>query len=431
MRTFPAGDDIMRHDIKCLDTARIITVIILALTVFLFPGTPCALDLDYGADLRQNALMMKWPSGMGSLLTSDAFGISETKSRVHSRLYSRGFTINGAFETSAGFNSLDASSSGAFGSEGGIFGKGAPLERWDLTADHISENTTTLRTRVERLDIRFNAGSVDVNIGRQPISLGTSHFVGVLDVVAPFAPGDMDATYKPGVDAVRIRKGVGMSGEAEVIAVSEDSARKGAVIGRYRTSLSGVDLEIVGGHFRQRGFGGFGWEGEVGTVAVWGEAALFERRTGAEKWRGGWSKAAFSGVAGIDLNLPYKFKFGKSVMFQDFGARDPEDLSDISNDAPFREGWVFLGSAAYSVITLHRELHPLVQGDLAGIVNLIDNSTLWQPRITISTGDETDLSFYGWFGSGKESRMDGEAVIARSEFGTLPGGAGFYARWFF
>ena len=408
-----------------------IPAIFIALTEFLFPETPRALDLDYGANLRQNALIMKWPSQMGDQIASNAFGISETKSRVHSRLYSRGFTINGAFETRAGFNSLDAGSADAFGSEGGIFGKGTPLEKWDLTANHITDKTTTLRTRIERLDIRFNVGSVDVNIGRQPVSIGTSHFVGVLDVVAPFAPGDMDATYKPGVDAVRVRKGIGMTGEAEFIAVGAKDASDGAVLGRYRTSLSGVDLEFVGGRFRQRGFGGFGWEGEIGKIAIWGEAALFERRTDVEKWRGGWSKAAFSGVAGIDLNLPYKFKFGESVMFQDFGARDPKDLSDIYNDVPFSEGWAFLGSAAYSVITLHRELHPLVQGDLAGIVNLIDSSTLWQPRITISTGDETDLSFYGWIGSGKKSRMDGETVLTRSEFGMLPDGAGFYARWFF
>ncbi|MFC1541653.1 hypothetical protein ACFL50_04290 [Candidatus Latescibacterota bacterium] len=410
---------------------RWITVGFIFFMVIISPEKSISIGFDYGADLRQNALIMKWPSQLGNLLTSDAFGISETKTRIHSRLYSGSITINGAFETSAGFNSTNTGLAGAFGSEGGIFGKGKPLENWDLTADHIKDKSTTLKTRIERLDIRFNTGSVDINIGRQPVSLGTSHFVGVLDVIAPFAPGDMDATYKPGVDAIRVRKGIGMTGEAEVIAVASNTINEGAILGRYRKSMSGVDFEFVGGRFRRRGFGGFGWEGEIGKVGIWGEMAMFERRQNVEKWRGGWSKAAFSCVAGIDLNLPYKFKFGESLMFQDFGVRDPKDLADIYNDAPFREGWAFLGSAAYTVLTLHRELHPLVQSDLAGIVNLIDNSTLWQPRITISTGDETDLSFYGWIGSGKKSRINGASVLTRSEFGMLPDGAGFYARWFF
>ncbi|MFC1489981.1 hypothetical protein ACFL6K_02100 [Candidatus Latescibacterota bacterium] len=417
----------MRYKTKCSGRLKVIPVILIMLTMLLFPENTRAAGFGYGADIRQNVLIMKWPQEMSTQLSSDAFGISETKSRLHSRFYSRGFTVNAAIETSAGFNSSD----GAFGSESGIFGKGSPLENWDMTVDHIKDKSTSLRSRIERLDIRFNVASVDINIGRQPISLGTSHFVGVLDVVAPFAPGDMDATYKPGVDAVRVRKGIGMTGEAELIAVAANKISDGAVLGRIRTSLSGVDFEFVGGRFRQRGFGGFGWEGEISEVGIWGEMALFERRKNAEKYRGGWSKAAFSGVAGIDINLPYKFKFGKSVMFQDFGARDSKDLNDIYNDAPFIEGWAFLGSAAYSIVTLHREIHPLIQGDLAGIVNLIDNSTLWQPRITVSTGDETDLSFYGWFGSGKKSHVDGDTVLARSEFGMLPGGAGFYARWFF
>ena len=150
-----------------------------------------------------------------------------------------------------------------------------------------------------------------------------------------------------------------------------------------------------------------------------------------EKIRGGWSKAAFSGVAGIDVNLPDDFKLGGSFMFQDFGVRDPEELIDIYKDAPFQEGWVFLGSAAYGVLTLHRELHPLVQSDLAGIINLIDNSTLWQPIITVNTGDNTDLAFYGWVGTGKKSRQQGTTSSVRSEFGGMPAGGGFYARWFF
>ncbi len=420
----------MRHISTNFYSVTIITTLCAVLTVVLAAEPSRALDFYYGADLRQNALVMKWPSGMSILSATESFGLSETKSRIYSRLNSRGFTINGAFETSAGFNSLDAASASRFGN-GGIFGKSETLEMWDLTADHIRELSTTLRTRIERVDVRFSVGSVDIKVGRQPVSLGTSHFVSVLDVVAPFAPGDMDATYKPGVDAVRIRKGIGMTGEAEFIAVGADNSDNSAMLGRLRTSLRGIDIEVIGGRFRQRGFGGIGWEGEIAEVAVWGETALFERRPDAEKKRGGWSEAAFSGVAGVDINLPYKFKFGESVMFQDFGVRDPEDLGDVYTDAPFAEGWAFLGSAAYNVVTLNRELHPLVQADLAGIVNLIDSSTLWQPRITVSTSDESDLSFYGWFGSGKKSRMDGNTTVTRSEFGMLPDGAGFYARWFF
>jgi len=406
----------------------ILSVSFLFFSLFWIPNTLTAQEVEYGADLRQNALIMRWPSGMNkTVFPSGSFGISETRARMWSRIYAGGIVVTGALESRAGFLSSNAGSL----NDGSLLGKSKPLEHWDLTFDHTEDPTTSLSTRIERLGIRWNAGMVDFNIGRQPVSLGTSHFIGVLDVLAPFAPGDLDATYKPGIDAVRVRRGIGMRGEAEFIAAGASEWHNGAILGRFRNSIHGIDFEFIGGRFRRRGFGGFGWEGEVKSAGIWGELAAFERRRNVEKWRGGWSKVAISGVAGIDINLPRDFKIGGSAMFQDFGVRDPTELSAVYDDAPFREDWVFLASAAYGVITIHRELHPLVQGDFAGIINLIDNSTLLQPKITISTGDNNDLSFYSWIGTGTKPGLKGENLMYRSEFGGMPGGGGFYARWFF
>jgi len=407
---------------------RILAIIFpIVFVIINLPKSSSAIEFNYGADIRQNALLMRWPSEMYEELSPRSFGISETRMRIRTSVYSGEIVFNGAFESRAGFTS---SSSGPL-TGGSLFGKSKPLELWDLTNHHIDEPLTSLSTRMERLDIRWSPGLYDIDIGRQPVSLGTSHFVGILDILAPFAPGDLDATYKPGIDALRIRRGFGATGEAEIIAVADKEWGDGAIIGRYRYSLKGVDFEFVGGRFRRRGFGGVGWEGEVKSMGIWGELALFERRKNVEKIRGGWSEAAFSGVAGIDVNLPDDFKLGGSFMFQDFGVRDPEELTDIYEDAPFKEGWIFLGSAAYGVFTLHRELHPLVQSDLAGIINLIDNSTLWQPKITINTGNNTDLAFYSWVGTGKKSRHKDNITLVLSEFGGMPAGGGFYARWFF
>ncbi len=389
--------------------------------------TSLSFEFNPGLDVRQNALMMHWPSEMYELLFPRTFGISETRIRISASINSGKIVLNGALESSAGFMSLNSNQL----NEGILFGKSKPLEHWDLTNYHIDETSSSLRTRIEQLNIKWSSGPYNIDIGRQPVSLGTSHFIGVLDVLAPFAPGDLDATYKPGIDAVRIRRGLGMTGEAEIIAVGAREWSDGAILGRYRSSFKSIALEFVGGRFRRRVFGGIGWEGEIKSTGIWGEMAFFERKENVEKFRGGWSEAAFSGVAGIDVNLPSKFKIGGSFMFQDFGVRDPRELIDIYEDAPFQEGWVFLGSSAYTVLSLHREMHPLVHCDLAGIINLIDNSTLCQPKITINTGDNTDLAFYGWVGTGRKPALKGITLSIRSEFGGMPDGGGFYARWFF
>jgi len=397
----------------------------------LLPHAAIARVFEYGANVRQTILLMRWPRDVGEPFPAGSFGISETRTRLYAGIIARGISADFALESRAGFMSPQSGMISLTEGGGSILGKGMPLERWDLTAEHSDDQSFSMSTRIERLNIHWIVHDVDIVAGRQPVSLGTSHFVGVLDVLAPFAPGDLDATYKPGIDAVRIHRGIGMTGEAEVIAAGAKDPGGGALLGRYRIMVRGMDIEFVGGRFRRRGFGGFGWEGEVLESGVWGEFALFERKPDTEKRRGGWSRAAFSGVAGVDIDLPLDFKAGGALMFQDFGIRKPGELIEVRNEGPFSEGWAFLASAAYGIATLHRQLHPLVQGDLAGIVNLVDGSTLWQPRLTVSTGENSDLCVYGWIGTGGKPRVDGQSLSIKSEFGTLPDGGGFYARWFF
>ena len=390
-----------------------------------------AVEYDTGIALRQNVLMFRWPQELSRLFGMERdFGISETRARVFGSASRGPVTVNGAIETKANFMSGTIGSFGQF-QEGSLLGTGRPLRHWDLSRKHVSGTSTSATSLIDRMDVTVRLGDYDLDLGRQPISIGTSHFVGVLDVIAPFAPGDLDATYKPGVDAVRVRRLVGMTGEAEIIAVGNTEWERGALLGRLRTNWRSMDFEMVGGRFRERMFGGVGWEGEIAEWGFWGECAAFERKSERERFHGGWTKAAVSAVTGIERLLPADITAGTSLLWQDFGVRDPDDLLDVYKEAPFNEGWVFLGSCAYGVLTAHRQMHPLVNADIAGILNLVDGSTLWQPRISISTGDNTDLSVYGWLGAGEKPSVVNGTMTAGSEFGMMPSGGGFYGRWFF
>lgn len=387
-----------------------------------------AFETRCGLALRENALLMRaLPGAVAGTSGTNAFGISETALRGYARVSGGRMTIETALETRGNFTSLGS----GMGGVGGFFTSGEPLERWDLTIRHTDAAVAAIRTRVENLFVTVHAGPVDLRAGRQPISLGTSHFVSVLDVIAPFAPGYLDATYKPGVDAVRIRTRIGQTGEAEIIAVGAEETENGALVGMARTPVCGADIVALGGRFRDRGFGGIAWEGEAGRFALWGEMGLFERKPDEERFFAGWSKAAFSGIAGMEVDVPWDVRAGFALMYQDFGARRPEDIPEAYTGAPFREGWVFLGSAGYSVFTATRRLHPLVNAGVSGLVNLVDGSTLWQPQVTFDVSGNSDLSLYAWLGTGPGPRSIGPASIPRSEFGLIPDGAGLYSRWFF
>lgn len=407
---------------SALCTALVVTAAGLA-------SQPAWAESETGLALRQNALTVGWPiRPEGVLLPQGTLGVSETRLRAWLSRSWEDVRVTAALEVQSSVSSMGTSGTGFVGGSG-TPSQSRPFEVVDLTWEQGAASPA--HARLERLDVAWSWGAIDYNLGRQPVSLGTSRFVGVLDVLAPFAPGAMDASYKPGIDALRIRTALGDTGEAEVILAGSDPWRQGGTLGRLRNALAGMDLEILAGRFRDRGMMGLGWEGELGSAGVWGELALYERRPHLEQIRAGWSRAAFSGVVGADFNLPFDTRGGAALMYQDFGARRPEDLASVFTDAPFREGWAFLGSAGYGMVTASKAFHPLVNGSVTGLVNLIDGSTLWQPRLTFSISDNSDLGAYAWVGLGSPPRLDGESVTLGSEFGGIPTGVGLYTRWYF
>ncbi len=388
-----------------------------------------AFEVEGGAALRETAVLFRPP--WEAPLPDDAFGLAEIKLRPFVTVREENVSVSLAAETRVGLTAMNTAlltQGVASAGSVSVLGVSAPLRRFDLTWKHISDPHVAWQTSIERADVFVHTGPVDIDLGRQPISLGTSRFVGVLDVIAPFAPGDLDSSYKPGVDAVRVRTGFGMAGEAELLAVAADPWEDSAIVGRLRDSFAGIDLEVLGGRFRQRNFGGLAFEGDAGIVGVWGELALFQRKS--EPHRAGWSKAAFSGVAGVDKNLPGNVLLSLGAFYHDFGARDTAELTAVSLDEPFLQGWSFLRAAGYGVVTGSYEFHPLVNGSAAGLINLVDGSTLWQPRITVSMADNADLTLYGWIGVGPKPRVEGLQLVTPSEYGAIPDGGGLYARWY-
>lgn len=291
---------------------------------------------------------------------------------------------------------------------------------------------TRIDFEIERFELSFSRGDLDFQIGRQPISLGTSHFISVLDVVAPFHPGYLDSSYKPGVDALRIRGLAGETGEMELIGIAGERSNQGAIIGRYRNTFSEFDVELIAGQFRNRKFFGVGWEGERKEINIWGEAALFERKNQLDPNLGGFSdKVAFSFIAGMEKDMGKDWRGGLSYFHQDFGATRANKLPMVYSSSPFQEGWVHLGGRSYLLMAVNREMNPLTRLSINGMLNLNDHSTLWQPVLSVSTGDESDIAIYAWLKTGKMPTANISGINLMSEFGSFSSGAGFIYRRYF
>ncbi len=380
-------------------------------------AVPALAAVESGLSLRENLLYTTDPPLTGPGLPRKAYWISATFVRPTLAATYEDWSFESALELATIANSADIKGLGAAQAGGSAFARGSVLESWDLTLNPVSDPDKSVRLRVERLKLSRNLGLVDVDVGRQPVTLGTSHFVSVLDVLAPFPPGDLDSTYKPGIDAARLRGSIGEEGEAEIIAAAADPWRDSAAIARLRHPFKSVDFELLGGRFRKHHFGGLAWEGDIDPFAVWGETAVFEH-SGATQ---------FSGIAGGEYKVAQNTTVGAAYFYQGFGAARSGDLAAAALQAPYREGWAFLGARQYAMVTGHAEPHALISLDLGGIFSLVDGSTLWQPRLTWNAADEMDVSLYGWLATG---RAPGPLSI-NSEFGSMADGVGAYCRVFF
>ncbi|MFZ5950626.1 MAG: hypothetical protein ACOYXC_07965 [Candidatus Rifleibacteriota bacterium] len=282
---------------------------------------------------------------------------------------------------------------------------------------------------IERCEVSFSSGNYDFQIGRQPISFGTSHFVSVMDVLSPFQPGYLDSSYKPGIDAIRVRTVSGSTGELELIFAAAAKPQENAIIGRGRDTFSGIDVEIIAGRFRERNFAALGWEGERRKINCWGEVGLFQRLNRIDSIFGGISKnLASSWIVGFDKGMGSDWRHGIAYLHQDFGAEKARDYSNVYLTRPLQQNWVHLAASDYLVFNSSREVSPLVNLNLNAMVNLIDHSTLFQPVLNISLDDESDISLFGWLNSGARPEINGRM---RTEFGSFPAGGGLIYRRFF
>lgn len=291
----------------------------------------------------------------------------------------------------------------------------------------FERSNTRMFSEIERLDFSFSLKQFDIQIGRQPIGFGTSHFVSAMDILAPFQPGYLDSSYRPGIDAVRIRTIHGQTGEIELILVAGEDAADNTALSRMRDTRLGFDLELVAGLFRRRSFFAFGWEGERKQVNFWGEIAAFSRKNADRNFGGISPDIAFSWIIGIEKDTGNDWRHGLALFNQDFGYRRSDDIAEVYATLPLRQNWVHLSGSRYLIANSAKKINALTHFNFNLMFNVIDRSMLLQPVLNLNLSDESDVSLFAIFNNGSKP----EPARIKSEFASFPAGLGFIYRRFF
>jgi len=288
---------------------------------------------------------------------------------------------------------------------------------WLSLGGEIRSDARTLwRHRVDRLSVRIDLGSsVDLVIGRQPVSWATTLFLTPADPFSPFDPADPFREYRTGVDAARLRYYRGSFTQFEVVV---RPARPGdretlTLLGRVSTNRRGWDLGAWGGVVHDT-FGAAAFlSGSVGLWALRAEGAVRDLE----------DRPVVRGTVGLDRTFPVAdADLYVVVEYQrdGLGATTPDGLLDAARSRAFEQGEMQGLGRDVGALQMSYPVHPLVSVSSLVLGSLRDGSFIIAPGLGYSVSESMSLSAGAYFGVGEGASLDGTELSLGSEFGVLP-----------
>ena len=330
-----------------------------------------------------------------------------------------GISFNIAYEQMASFQQRSLVQQSRIGTvpSGGEWLK---LE-WTIDQD----NHVLWRHRFDRLNLVWSpATALELTVGRQAISWGTTLFLTPADPFSPFSPSDPFRVFRGGVDAARLRIYPTSLSEIDIVVrpTDTDAGEELTALARWLGTWNNWELSTWGGSL----YGDVAWA--FGSVGSWGRWAI---RTEAVV-RQFDESLVFRGTAGIDRLFQVG---GRDLMVlteyqrDGFGATTPDEYLNVGISDPSRRGELqVLGRDEIAFQTSY-QLHPLWNVATLWLWNLNDRSALLSPSFAYSLSNEASLSGGIFFGIGADTLS-----LARplpSEYGLSGTTAFLSATWFF
>jgi hypothetical protein len=332
------------------------------------------------------------------------------------------FSVEVAYEHAVSFRQRDVTPGfGLGGVQGGA-------EWWKLqgTITSSDQEHVVWVHRFDRLNVGVSpADAVDLRVGRQTISWGTTAFLSPADPFVPFIPADPFRLYRAGVDAVRVRMYPGPLSEIDLVVrpTDTDVGEEVTALGRGLTTVQNWELSGWGGTLYGDIAGAFGAAGGFGAWAVRTEAVIRE------------IDGTIIGRGTIGIDRAFFFANGRTLAVgweyqrDGLGAASPSDYLGILRSPEFRRGEFQVIGRDETVFNGSYQLSPLWTAGSFVLWNLNDDSVLVAPSVAYNAGDNTSVTSGLFFGFG-----DTEITAARplpSEYG-LAGFTGYVSlSWFF
>ncbi len=238
----------------------------------------------------------------------------------------------------------------------------------------------------DRLYFRYTADDWDVRIGRQRVNWGINTITNPNDIFNIYSFYDFDYRERPGSDAIRVQRYLGISERVEFAASPSRNFRNSIFAGLYGFNWGNYDIQVIGGYYRNRLALGGGWAGSIEGAGFKGELmyyADFEKENG---------NRATNFVAAISGD--YMFASGLFVttefLFNADGGLDQLLLiaEDFAPDNPSLSKYQIAMQLTYPV-------HPLVDLIFATIYYPDEAAVFLSPGVSWSVIENLDIQLLG------------------------------------
>ena len=300
-------------------------------------------------------------------------------------------------------------------------------EWWDLggTITPSGQRNALWQHRFDRLNIGWNpTGSIEVRVGRQAISWGTTRFLTPADPFVPFIPADPLRLYRAGVDALRVRAYPSPLSEIDFVVRPSRSAAGEEVTALLRglTTWRNWELSGWGGSLYGDTAGAVGLAGGIGPWAVRAEAVVRDYD----------GTVIGRGTIGVDR----LFLIGSRTLtvFWEYqrdglGAVSPEDYFRLLLSQEASRGEFQLYGRDETMLSVGYEVSAQWSVSVLALHNLNDRSTLIAPSVGYIAGDSMTVSAGLYVGVGPDVSTPTRPLA--SEYGFLSPLGFMMVSWFF
>jgi len=265
----------------------------------------------------------------------------------------------------------------------------------NLTKKIFSGKSSVFYTNIDRLNLLYSKGNIEVEAGRQRINLGINLVWTPNDIFNSSSFLDFDYVEKAGSDALRFQYYTGISSSVEFV-YKLNNEKEISAAGIFKFNKWEYDFQVLGGIMEKDYVFGGGWAGQIGDAGFTGEFTYFRDKE-SFKDTTGLIAAAFGGSYTFKNSL---FIYGEFLFNSGGTTENAGGFNNIFNQKYSAKN---LSAAKYSLFgEISYPITPLNKLDFSAIFNPGDMSFYIGPSVDISlTEDIYLLAAAQFFGGNK------------------------------